>query len=393
MVLLGIIVTEIVRPKPINWRPSYTATSKIPFGCFVLFNELPTLFPNSKIETVEESVYDVLIKRDSNHASSYLIINDFLALDQQEVNQLLNFVASGNQVFLAASELGGPLADTLNIRIERHYGFSEDSVTVDLTHHSFKSDSFIFERGVYPAYFASIDTIHTEILGHMKFKDNSFLNNEERTVKKVPNFIKTNFGEGSFLINTLPVAFTNYYVLTDNQKYVTQTFSYLKDGHLYWDNYKKSGRIIITSPMRFVLNQPALKWAYYLAIVGLLLFVVFKSKREQRIIPILKPLENSSVEFTRTVGSLYHQNKDYTDLNGKKINFFLSFVRRNYYMNTTVLDENFITQLSVKSGNHLKETKQLIEFIIGLKNKPFHSENDTITLSKKINTFTQSHGR
>ncbi|MEH6512126.1 MAG: hypothetical protein V7734_03375 [Maribacter arcticus] len=69
-VLVGIIVTEIVRPRPINWRPSYTSISKIPFGCFVLFNELPSLFPNSEIQSVEESIYDVLIKNDSSITSN-----------------------------------------------------------------------------------------------------------------------------------------------------------------------------------------------------------------------------------------------------------------------------------------------------------------------------------
>jgi len=50
-VIIAIIVTEIVRPKPINWRPSYTASSKIPFGCYVLYNELNTLFQNHKMKT------------------------------------------------------------------------------------------------------------------------------------------------------------------------------------------------------------------------------------------------------------------------------------------------------------------------------------------------------
>ena len=56
-VVLAIIVTEVVRPKPINWKPSYTSADKIPFGCFVLYNELPTLFNEHKINTVEERVY------------------------------------------------------------------------------------------------------------------------------------------------------------------------------------------------------------------------------------------------------------------------------------------------------------------------------------------------
>ncbi|MGC1514838.1 MAG: DUF4350 domain-containing protein [Maribacter sp.] len=386
-VLVGIVVTELVRPKPINWRPSYTSDSKIPFGCYVLFNELQTIFPNSNIESVEESVYDLLIDRDSSIPSSYMIIDDFVSLDKQETNQLLNYVAQGNQVFIATSDLGGVLADTLNITIDRRYDFSEDTVSVELTNKRYKGALFQYERGVYPAYFSSVDTANTQILGYINFAEKKFVQEDKAVNKRAPNFIKTEFGKGIFLLNALPVAYTNYYLLSDSNPYVAHTFSYLKDEFLYWDDYKKSGRTIITSPMRFVLNQPALKWGYYLSIIGILLFVVFKAKREQRIIPVLEPLQNSSVAFARTVGALYHQNKDYTNLNGKNINFFLSGIRRTYYLETTTLDERFIAQLSAKSGKSIQETKTLIELILHLKNKPMHTEQDTIILSKNINTF------
>ena len=392
-VLIGIIVTEIVRPRPINWRPSYTSVSKIPFGCFVLFNELPNIFSNNEIESVENSMYDILIQRDSSIRSNYLIINDFVYLDEQETNQVLKYVADGNQVFIASNNLTGQLADTLNIEIRQQYDIQEDSVKASFTNQNFEQEHFYFTRGVDPSYFASVDTLKTEILGHLQFKSSTFLENNEDEIKVQPNFIKTTFGKGNFLINTLPVAYTNYYVLGDNSNYSVQSFSYLNDQLLYWDDYKKSGRKVITSPMRFILNQPALKWSYYLLVIGLLLFVIFKAKREQRIIPIIKPLENSSVEFTKTVGSLYYQHRDYTNLNNKKITYFLTHIRNKYYLNTSVLDENLITQLSAKAGKPKEETKALIELILSLKNKTVHTEQDSLTLVQKINTFKQSYGR
>ncbi|MEP2281490.1 DUF4350 domain-containing protein [Maribacter sp.] len=391
--LIGIIVTEIVRPRPINWRPSYTSVSKIPFGCFVLFNELPHIFSNSEIESVESSMYDALIHRDSTIPSNYIIINDYIYLDEQETNQVLKYVANGNQVFIATNNLTGQLADTLNIEVTQQYGIQEDSVKASFSNKNFKQKNFFFTRGVNPSYFASVDTVNTEILGHLQFKVSNFLEDNNDEIKVQPNFIKTSFGKGNFIINTLPVAYTNFYMLGDNTKYSTQSFSYLNDNLLYWDDYKKSGRKVITSPMRFVLNQPALKWSYYLLVIGLLLFVIFKAKREQRIIPVIKPLENSSVAFAKTVGSLYYQNKDYTNLNHKKITYFLTYIRNRYYVNTTVLDENFITQLSAKAGKSKDDTKTLIELILRLKNKPVHTEQDSLVLVQKINTFKQSYGR
>ncbi|WP_405383285.1 DUF4350 domain-containing protein [Maribacter sp. LLG6340-A2] len=393
-VLVGIIVTEIIRPKPINWRPSYTSSSKIPFGCYILYNELPTLFPNSNLETVEESVYNVLTKRDSSKMSSYIAINNMLSFDKQETKQLMSYVAKGNQVFIAANDFYGALADTLNIEMERYYDYKEDTASVSLTNTHFKTTHFTFERGADPVYFTSVDTIHTEILGHIGFTDKSFLQVEKDTFKIKPNFIKTAFGDGHFYINTLPAAFSNYYLLKKTSNYSAHSLSYLNNNNiLYWDNYNKAGRKIITSPLRFVLNQPALKWAYYLTICAILLFVIFKAKREQRIIPIISPLENSSVEFARTVGSLYYQNKDYTHLNHQKINYFLTYIRNKYFLNTIEMDEAFISALANKSGNSIEDTKALVSLFLNLKDKPIHTEQDTLTLSKKINAFKKYHGR
>lgn len=390
VVMLGIIVTEIVRPKPINWRPSYTAVDKIPFGCYVLYNELPTIFPESTIETVQESVYDVLTERDTLQAANYIFINEYIDLDTQETHQLLDFVDQGNTVFIAATGFGWELMDTLNIDIGSDYSLQEGTATLDLTHDAFTDRTFELSRGVFNSHFTSVDSTNTTVLGHITYTRSTYLDDKPEETVTRPNFIKTNFGKGQFILSSTPQAYANYYMLKGNADYVSQTFSYVTDRELlYWDNYKKAGRVIIDSPMRFVLNQASLKWAYYLTILGILLFVLFKGKREQRIIPVVEPLKNSSVEFAKAVGSLYHQNKDYTDLIHKKINYFLADVRNHYHVDTARMNERTIHLLAAKSGKDLDQTKKLIEYIIQLKNKSSHTEQESIELNKKITAFKQ----
>jgi hypothetical protein len=389
-VVVGIIITEIVRPKPINWSPSYTSTDKIPFGCYVLYNELPTIFPNDSIKTVEKSVYDVLVDRDTTMASNYIFINEYVELDKQETNQLLDYVDQGNTVFIAATGFGWPLLDTLNITIASDYNLKEGTAILNLTHNTFNNEEFKLSRGMFNSHFTSIDSTNTTILGQITYTKESFLENQPEVKVTRPNFIKTPFGKGHFIINSTPQAYSNFYMLKGNQDYVAHTFSYVQDtGLLYWDNYKKSGRIIINSPMRFVLTQPALKWGYYLGVLGILLFVLFRGKREQRIIPVIEPLKNSSVEFAQAVGSLYHQNKDYTDLIHKKLNYFLAYLRNRYHIDTSQLDEKTIQVLALRAGKEVGETKNLIDFVLNLKNKSTHTEQDSIELNKRITAFKQ----
>ena len=387
-VLIGIIVTEIVRPKPLNWRPSYTSSDKIPFGCYILFNELPNLFPGQKIYTTSESLYNSLVDRDTTSASSYILINDFLDLDKQETNKLLQYVQDGNDTFIAASNFGTYLADTLNIEVETQYSIKEDTVHVYLTNNSFPKHKYPLKRGVYNTHFSSVDTLNTTVLGYISFNSEQeplLSGSNEKT--KGSNFVKVKFGKGHFYLNTTPQAFTNYYMLKGNKDYVAYALSYLKDMDLYWDNYKKSGRIVIDSPMRFILNQISLKWAYYLGMAGLLIFIIFKAKREQRIIPVITPLENSSIEFAKTVGGLYYEHRDFTDLIVKKINFFLEQLRSNYHLNTEAINEKTARDLASRSGKPLSEVKDLLDMIVHLKNKKHHSEQDVIQLNKKLNQF------
>ncbi len=390
LVLVGIVVTEIVRPKPLDWRPSYTATATTPFGCYVLFNELGQLFPQEHIVSVNNSVYETLAYRDSQKHSSYIFINNTVGFDPEETRELLDYVSDGNEIFIAATSFGAVLSDTLKIEMKSFYTVKEDTVTLGLTNKAFSKDRFYYTRGLYKTHFRNVDTLNTIILGHLSYsEEGNFLEQESNTVEKKTeaNFIKVRFGKGYFYLNATPQAYTNYYMLGANKDYVGHTLSYLGDKPVYWDNYEKSGRIVINSPLRFVLNQVSLKWAYYLCIMGVLLFLIFKAKRQQRIIPVITPLQNASVAFARTVGSLYYQHKDYTDLIGKKINFFLEFVRSHYFLDSNSLNEQNARQLAAKSGKPLAQTKALIELIGHLKNKRNHSEQDLLELTKQITLF------
>jgi len=122
----------------------------------------------------------------------------------------------------------------------------------------------------------------------------------------------------------------------------------------------------------------------------LILFVIFKAKREQRIIPVIKPLENSSVEFTRTIGDLYFQHKNYTNIILKKVTFFMDYIRSHFYLETEDLNDNFIKKLAVKASKSVEETTTVINFIKMLKNKPLHTEQELIELNKLIEDFKKN---
>ena len=124
---------------------------------------------------------------------------------------------------------------------------------------------------------------------------------------------------------------------------------------------------------------------------SLLIFVIFKGKRTQRIIPVIKPLENSTVEFTKTIGDLYFQTGSYSNIIDKKIKYFLEYIRTKFYLNTQELNEQFITKLSQKSSNSKEDIKKLVDLIVYLKSKNSHTEDELKLLNQSIESFKKNH--
>jgi hypothetical protein len=384
-VIVLMMIAEVTKPKAINWRDSYSASDKIPLGCFVLYNELNT-FTNKPILTSEESVYQYLKTIDSAQTRSMVFINNRIYFDAEESEALLDFVNKGNTVFLSSSYFYGNVMDTLNIAVERQgSNLFKATSAHQFTSPQLKNYNRKFKDVIENSHFVSVDTLNTTILGTVTTP------NENGKDVTNPNLIKVTYGNsnGQFILHTNPFAFTNYHMLKGNEDYAAAVLSFLPKQQIIWDNNYKSGRRVITSPLRYILQNAALKWAFYLSMFGLILFVIFRGKRTQRIIPVINKLENATLDFTQTIGELYYQHGDFTNIIEKKIQYFLEFVRTNYYLNTANLGPVFVEKLAIKSGNSKEDTKVLVEYIIYLKSKNNHTETELIELNKKIEQFTK----
>lgn len=386
-VILLMMIAEVTKPKALNWRDSYSAADKIPLGCFVLYNELQTYSKEQILES-NVSVYEYLKRLDTLSPKTLVLINDYISFDNEESDALLNFVENGNSVFISSTYFYGNAIDTLNVSLQRLYSNIYKKISHQkFTSPSLKKNNTVFDEVIENSFFESIDTLKTTVLGTMTFKDE---NDKENTNI---NFIKVSFGNknGYFYLHTNPFAFSNYHLLNGNENYAATVLSFLPEQQLIWDNYYKSGRKVIRSPLRYILTNNALKWAFYVALFSLFLFILFKGKRTQRIIPVIEPLKNSTVEFTQTIGDLYYQHKDYSNIIAKKNQYFFEFVRTSYYLNTNELNPQFINKLAIKSSNTKEETKALIDYIVYLKSKSLHSEKELIQLNKLIEQFTKNN--
>jgi hypothetical protein len=214
--------------------------------------------------------------------------------------------------------------------------------------------------------------------------------------------LRVRAGEGAFILSSTPLFYTNYFMVhPENQQFISYALSQLPpDSEIYWDEYYKVSRIERRrrqgeeeekpSLFAYLMEKEALRWALWVLGAALLLFAAFESKRRQRIIPVVRPLPNTTLDFTRTVGQLYFQHQDHKSLAEKKIRFLLDFIRSRYYLKTPVSAPEFVASLSGKSGLPREEIAELVYLIRRIQKQTVVTENELIDLELRANAIYQT---
>ncbi|RZJ64500.1 MAG: DUF4350 domain-containing protein [Flavobacterium sp.] len=339
LVFVLMIVLDGGQPKEVNWKPTYGVKDKNPLGLYVFDQEIGRL-TNDTIERIRVTPYEFFDTKYDTLAKTYKIKGTFLNisnaenLDNESLKEVFYFVSHGNSAFLSLS-------------------------------------NFLVE-GVNPIYFSSIDTASTTILGYTSLDSLR------------ANFVKVDYRGGTFYLHTAPAAFTNFHLLKDDHhEYAEKLLSYLPKGKIYWFNKQPGDESISESELRYIFSQPALTWAWLMFLFGMLAFMIFQARRKQRIVPILEPLPNTTVEFAKTIGNLYYQEGDHHTVIDRKIIYFLEKIRTDYLIDTTKLDDAFTRKLQQKSGKPMADIEHALFLIRAHRNSPHTAvEEDLI----KINT-------
>ncbi len=376
-VALLMLLAQLFKPQPINWRLTFSKNDKIPYGNYALFSLLPEIFPHSVIEFSEEPIYN-FTKNKKYNKSSYIIITENFQLDTLDRASLFNFVSEGNSAFIAAESFDLLFKDTL--------GFSttfllsalselNDTCRLSLLNPIFDTaQHFSFQTAAAHYYFSLFDSTRTIALGK----------NSENYL----TFISVSFGKGKFFISTTPKIFTNYYFLnTNSMPYITDALSYLSDGVIIWDDYYNSGRTWAQTPLRFILSNKSLRIAWYIILIGIILFIVFRAKRRQRIIPIIKPPANDTLEFAKTIGRLYYEQKNNRIIAEKRILYLIDFIRMRFNISVSEFDDDVLKRLIEKTEIDRKIIEDLFASIRqALSNKEVNDETIMI-LNQRIENF------
>ncbi len=386
--LAVLIYMESSEEDPINWYASYNKKDKIPYGTFVLYNTLKESKASEKFKEIEQPPYEYLADS-SDQKGTYFFVNDYINFDEAESIKLLDWVSKGNTLYISARGIGKTILDTLSLRTEALYDLNnlERKPLLQLVHPDLRTTNpYVLDIEIQTSYFNEIDTLQTVVLGAYDLtKDNDTLSIEEPKL----HFVRHRFGEGTIIIHLMPDVFTNYFMLRENNyAYTESALRYIpEEDILLWDNHYKNGKTIQTSPLYLLFKNKYLKWAYYTLLIGVVLWVFFEGKRKQRAIPIIDPLPNQTIAFTKTIAGMYLEKGDHKSIALHQINHFMEHIRSEYAIPTADRGLNFIERLASKSNNTQEDTKKLIDYITSISQKYPITKEELLKLNKLIEAF------
>ena len=408
---------QVNLPKKFVWSPTFSHVDKQPFGCFVFDSVLTQSLPNGYHVTKK-----TFFQLDQEHAKekiSVLMVVDQQNLKQLDVKYLCNIARRGGKVMVVASSsfddcrnadtvVVDELERTFKVKIEDGIYFSLRGILSGLKAHDNDMYDTIYWNNRETMYAAQSYRMFYNMVGGTLFVDSvpkvkrlaytlsttgydykldslyvgdftgfdTIVDEKERieridtfAIKKVPTAVSVPYGKGEVIFVSSPLLFTNYGMLEGNTSvYIFRLMSYLADLPVYrTEAYVKTDAMLVAeqSPFREFIKRPPLRWALYLALFGVVLFMIFTARRRQRVIPIMSKPANRSLEFIQLIGTLYYQRKDHVDLVRKKFKLFAEELRKTAGVDISDVntDDREYLLLAEKTGMNSDRLKKVIRQI------------------------------
>ena len=360
---------------------------------YQLVKEYPKV---DSIRFVRDGLEDNLsTKTNGGKPNVYVLIDRDIDLSPKSIDTLFEFVNKGNHAMISVEYFD--------------YVFTSRITYSDLTSNVYSEGASLdFTNPKIKMYLPYLLKKYNHNLAEFRYWNyfelsDFFMNTDKITTLGVetyydnPNFIKFPYGDGYFYLHTVPQAFYNESMFTeDGFDYSQRVFSHLPKGNYIWHRHtekwnnkkaKTPDSMDRESPIQLILKDKYLRHSYLVLLFGLLLYIAFKIKRRQRIIPTVEPNENSSLEFVETVSLLYlKQNKHYKFIKHYEQSF-VHFIKDKYYISTNNIDKNFIELVAAKSDIEENRITEIFSKFNEAKKSYEYSTDKLIALHKKIEYF------
>jgi hypothetical protein len=354
-----------------KWIPEYVIESKDPRG-LGFFNELLKTHVDDSVYVLRRwSQLDSIPQHDS---ATYIFVGEGFGMYSYEFDVIDTYVDSGSTIFMAFDHV------TENL-YERY--FEPGAYLWDYT------NKFYVALGdtslLYSAVFQN-DTVQAD---WYPFEPSSIKDTLYRAFAWGMNYpiaFESDQKKGKVIMHSVPRLFCNYQVITPNGfAHASIMLRRIpKDKPVIWMEY---GRQVVNQPnnnsldqsqeegqgnekqdnsyLQFIMKNEALRWAFLYGILVFLLYVLFRAKRREAVLPGVPEKRNMSLAFVDTLSSIYlSRNSPYSILLVLRKNFYVA-INRHFYidlLNTKNREED-VNRLIEKASVEGEELRKVLRFV------------------------------
>jgi hypothetical protein len=389
-----------------KWKKTYDIHKVQPFGCELIFNHLTELFPNS---TITKNTQKIFNKERHSHLdktiitpSGFTMPNDWTEDYEEATNQTIkqnNYEA--NWVLVGTSSFDEQDIYALFHELEegKKLIIASNNFSVKLLKNTFdiSSDKASNNKKQLAVYLNNKEYLLDYIPNYKHIKANNFGKSLLKTKKGHSLIERFTVGTGELIICTEAVLFTNYNLLTrNNRKIMEHCFSGFDDKDIVWfNNYKSSDYSPKTKKKRekspsyldFINDNPALQAAFYLLLLGGIIYAMLGIKRKQRLIPLVQLPINTTIKFVTMVGQLYRDNGSHEELATKKIIFFADWLREHFHLHGEVFTQDVFALISERSGVNQTRMTEVLRLIQLIKNSDSITKQTLLDLNERIESL------
>lgn len=360
-----------MRPDRYNWNRTFSDGAHEPYD-FGAFRDL--LKHSTKGKFTELRTREKHLTSYYSGGNTYLFAGSNCFLSHAGVDTLFTFASYGNNVLWITEGLPDTLLEVLGTLrtspVLRRIDEPEVSVALSVPDHDYR---FRFAFRTFRKQSGSCPWYHIEmedrgIMGMKGEKPDHVY--PMGTVNGRMNFAKFEYGAGAIYIHTSPVLFTNYALRTDSGfLYASQVLDKLTNGDVYYDAGAREPMPEAApvsrksdAPLSYILSKPALKTAWYIFLMTGLIFIVFRARRIQRIVPVNPGKRNTSLAFINSLSELYELKADHASVAGIIMQQLNTFVRMEFGVHTEAQDRNLYAQIARRSGVPVKDIERIYNY-------------------------------